>query len=91
MLNKMTTLEAMQALESEYWRDLMSRESGKWLIHRLIDQSKSLQVIPFEGGGKEVYAKGKQDLIMNEVVSRIVKHCGYKALDNIMKKDITDV
>lgn len=78
--------QAKLILECERLKFLMDSDAGKWLLRNLIRESKALSVIHYEGGGKESYNRGRQDLVLTEIISPIVKNFGYAALDRIMKE-----
>lgn len=75
-------------IEREYLGFLIDKEPGRWLLRNLINQSGALQSIRSEGGTKDAYIKGQQDMILINVVNKIVKHYGYGALDKILGKGI---
>lgn len=74
-------------LEKEYWKALTNSTSGCWLLRNLIRQSRALQFIPFEGGGKESYNKGQQDLVFREIVTPLRKNLGWQVFDRIMAEE----
>ncbi len=75
-----------EAEEGIFIRSLAEGPPGRWLLKQLITKSNALSRGVIKGNSWDMYAAGARDLVMNEVVAKIVKHLGYAALDKILEE-----
>ena len=74
-------------LESQYWRALVDSPQGRWLLRNLITSSRALLQKKRKPGAEGSYDNGKEDLVVDEVISRLTKFCGFAILDRVMKEE----
>lgn len=86
MASKPEKMNELEKNEMGMWSRLIGSPEGCWLIRNLVRESRAYQELPYEGGGKDSYNRGRQELVQKYVCDRIRKYFGWSSFDNIMKQ-----
>lgn len=77
----------LAAEEQLHFDSLLASVSGRWLLRRLIIAGGALSAESPSGNSWDMYNHGRRQLVMAEIVAKIVEFHGYKALDTILQEE----